>query len=68
MIFCFFVEWIDEYNSQIIEPKILQEDVKQYMIEFEKQEIRRKEAEKHASEADDEGWITVTAQYVYYII
>ncbi|OXA41721.1 ribosomal RNA-processing protein 7 homolog A isoform X2 [Folsomia candida] len=55
-------KWIDDYNSQIIDPAVLEEDVKQYMIEFEKQEIRRKAAEKQASEPDDEGWVTVTSQ------
>jgi len=53
--------WIEEYNSQIIDASVLEENVKQFMSEFEKKEVRRKEAEKQAGEVDDEGWTTVTS-------
>jgi len=55
-----FLEWETQYNSKIFDVSVLEENVKSFMSEFDKAEVRRKEAEKQAGEADDGGWVTVT--------
>ncbi len=60
-----YIEWIADYASSFIEIKELQAEVDNYMKEFDERKQREEEQEKlKEGQPDDEGWITVTKQYV----
>lgn len=53
-------KWIDEYNSNIVLPKILKESVEIFMKQFDEELHKQEKKEKELEEEDDEGWVTVT--------
>jgi ribosomal RNA-processing protein 7 len=54
-------EWAKAYNSRIVSEETLEENIKEFMQNFEKREIlRRAEERMKEGEADEEGWINVT--------
>jgi len=54
-------KWIKEYNNAIVPLSDLEENVKQYMMNFEKGEIQRIQEEKNnEGQPDEEGWVKVT--------
>ncbi|CAG7835295.1 unnamed protein product [Allacma fusca] len=54
-------EWAKAYNSRIVSEPRLEENIKEYMQNFEKGEIlRRAEERMKEGEPDEDGWINVT--------
>ncbi|CAH0546252.1 unnamed protein product [Brassicogethes aeneus] len=50
-------KWIEEYNSKICDPTELQEEINNYMMEYEKIE---KDSKDKKDEVDDDGWTVVS--------
>ena len=61
-----FPVWMKSYNSQIVPEEQLEENIKKFMQEFEKEEIERKAREKMMEgQADEDGWVAVTRKYAF---
>ena len=59
-------EWIADYATSFIETSDLQAEVDSYMKQFDLSKTREEEEEKlKEGQPDDDGWITVTKQYVF---
>lgn len=53
--------WVSLYNSQLVDFNVLENSVKTFMSNYEREELRKKTEEKNnEGQADDEGWITVS--------
>ena len=62
-----FSEWISEYESSFVDPKALQVEIDKYMSEFDKRKQQEEEdAKLKEGQPDDDGWITVTKQQVFF--
>lgn len=55
-------KWIKDYNNSIPNMKDLKSKINLYMENYDRQMKEKIESEKALTEADDEGWITVTKQ------
>lgn len=55
-------KFIKDYNDSIPNIKYLKEKINLYMENYDRQTKEKIESEKALTEADDEGWITVTKQ------
>lgn len=53
-------KWIDEYNSTILLPKTLKENIESFMKRFDEESQKQEKKEKELEMEDDEGWVTVT--------
>nr|XP_021189423.2 ribosomal RNA-processing protein 7 homolog A [Helicoverpa armigera] len=53
-------KWIDEYNSRIVLPKTLKENIETFMKQFDENAQKAEKKEKELEQEDDEGWVTVT--------
>lgn len=53
-------KWIDEYNSTVLQPKTLKENVETFMKTYDEYVKKSEKREKKLEEEDDEGWMTVT--------
>lgn len=53
-------KWIDEYNSTILLPKTLKENIEIFMKQFDENAQKADKKEKALEQEDDEGWVTVT--------
>lgn len=53
-------EWYMKYNRSFPDPVEMQKEIDSYMVTHDKEEERQKEAAKNATEADEDGWITVS--------
>lgn len=59
-IICGIQKWVREYNKSIPDPEVLQKEINQFMLEYDKQTEEQKKQEQMAGEEDEDGWITVT--------
>ncbi|GLV33958.1 uncharacterized protein CBL_11159 [Carabus blaptoides fortunei] len=59
-IICGIEKWVSEYNQSIPDPKVLQNEINQFMSAHDKQTEEQKKQEQMAGEEDEDGWITVT--------
>ncbi|CAB3222045.1 unnamed protein product [Arctia plantaginis] len=53
-------KWVDEYNSSVILPKTLKENIELFMKQFDSEAQKQEKKEKELEGEDDEGWVTVT--------
>ncbi|KAJ8715856.1 hypothetical protein PYW08_013141 [Mythimna loreyi] len=53
-------KWINEYNSTILLPKTLKENIETFMKQFDENAQKADKKEKELEQEDDEGWVTVT--------
>lgn len=59
-IICGVKKWVQEYNSSRVDPKILHQEINNFMVSYDKRTEEQKKQEQNAGEEDDEGWTTVT--------
>ncbi|KAG6456823.1 hypothetical protein O3G_MSEX009994 [Manduca sexta] len=53
-------KWIEQHNNAVQPPKVLKENIENFMKEFDTKMAEAERKEKQLEQEDDEGWVTVT--------
>ncbi|KAF8776787.1 ribosomal RNA-processing protein 7 homolog A-like [Argiope bruennichi] len=53
-------KWIQQYNDSFVDQKLLQEEIRTFLQEFDSKSEEEKKKERELGGPDDEGWITVS--------
>ncbi|GBN18633.1 Ribosomal RNA-processing protein 7 A [Araneus ventricosus] len=53
-------KWTQQYNNTFVDQKLLKEEIRSFLEEFDSKIEEEKQKEKESAEPDDEGWVTIT--------